>query len=72
MRPVVRIRPGIPRDVEGAGFFESLERNAALPERSELAPETELVPVSLRSREIGRAGGMVGPRMEHPAITILD
>ncbi len=39
-----------------------------MSERSELAPETESVPASLESREIGRARGLVGPRNDasHP------
>jgi hypothetical protein len=48
--------PGIPGNVEGAGFSIPLGRNAGLSERSELAPETESVPTSLEPR------GLVGPR----------
>jgi hypothetical protein len=58
--------PGIPGNVEGAGFFDFLGRNAHLSEPSELAPETESVPASLESREIGRARGLVGPRKDAP------
>jgi len=38
--------PGIPGNGEGAGFSIPLGRNAALSERSELAPERESVPTS--------------------------
>ena len=54
--------PGIPGNVEGAGFFAPLGRNAGLSEGSELALETESVPTSLESREIGHSSGSVGPR----------
>ena len=43
---------GIPGNVEGAGFFDSLGRNAGLSARSELPPETGSVPAPLESREI--------------------
>ena len=49
--------PGNPGNVESAGFFDSLGRNAGLPERSEPAPGTESVLGSLESREIGHAKG---------------
>ncbi|MGD0578099.1 MAG: substrate-binding domain-containing protein, partial [Bryobacteraceae bacterium] len=52
----------IPGNVEGAGFFDSLGRIDGSSERSELALETESVQASLKSREIGRARGLVGPR----------
>ena len=45
--------PGFPGNVEGAGFFDSLGRDAGLSERSELAPETELVPVLWSPRKSG-------------------
>ena len=54
--------PGMPGNVEGAGFFDSFGRNAGLFERSEPTPETESVPASLESREIGRARDFVGAR----------
>jgi hypothetical protein len=53
-------KPGIPGNVEDASFFDSLGRNAGLPGRSELAPETESVPASLESGQIGRARNFVG------------
>jgi hypothetical protein len=52
--------PGVPGNTEGASFFDSLGRNAGLSGRSELAPETESVPTSLESREIGWARGFLG------------
>jgi len=67
--------PGIPGNVEGAGFFDFLGSNAHLSERPELAPETERVPVSLESRETGRAWGLVGPRKDasrhHGRLSVL-
>jgi hypothetical protein len=57
--------PGIPGNVEGAGFIDSLGRNAGLDERSELPPEAE-PSASLGSRELGRARGLVGPRNDIP------
>ena len=53
---------GVPGSVEGAGFSDSLGRNAGLSARSELAPETESAPAPLESRETGRAGGLGRPR----------
>jgi hypothetical protein len=55
---------GIPGNVEGAGFCDSLGGNGGLSARSELAPETESVPAPLESRGIGRVRGLVGPRKD--------
>ena len=61
--------PGTPGNVEGAGFFDSLGRNARLSEGPELAPETESVPASLESREIGRGGVSSARATAHSPIT---
>jgi hypothetical protein len=53
--------PGIPGNVERAGFVDSLVRNAGLYERPKLAPEAGSVPASVESREIVRDGGLVAP-----------
>ena len=53
--------PGIPGNVEGAGFSDSLGRKAGLSARSELVPENESVTAPLEFREIGRVRGLGGP-----------
>jgi hypothetical protein len=61
--------PGVPANVEGAGFFDSLGRNAGLSELWEPTPETESVRASLESREIGGARSSSARATAHPAIT---
>src|ERR1035437_618175 len=55
--------PVNPRNVDGAGFFDSLGRSAELSERSEPAPGAESAPGSSESRDIGHPRGSVGPHI---------
>jgi hypothetical protein len=55
------LAPGIPGNVERAGFVDFLVRNVGLSERPKLAPEAGSVPASVESREIVRDGGLVAP-----------
>jgi len=58
--------PGVPGNVEGGGFFDSLGRNAGFSQPPALAPETKSVRAFLDSREGGRGRGFVGPRKGAP------
>ena len=62
--------PANPREVDGAGFFDTLGRNAGLSERSEPAPETESVPgfFGVQGNWACQGFRRAGPPA-HPAIT---
>ena len=61
--------PANPRNSDGAGFFDSLGRNAGLSERLGPSPVAESVPGSSESRETGHAKGVSVQALGIPAVT---